>query len=94
MAFLFHRSHGQDLHGFLFFFVLECEEKRGNGDIGENAGILHLLHRGGIWFPRILQERRWDLTIPDVSVSFNGNSKRRDENEKEIVRCFAGDTGF
>ena len=76
MAVLFHRSHGQDLHGFLFFFVLECGEKRGNGDIGEDAGIMHLLHRGGTSFTLNLQERRWDLTISDVSVSVNGNSKK------------------
>jgi len=52
-----------------FYSFLFWDAWRGNGDIGDNAGILHLLHRGGIWYPLILQERRWDLTIPDVSVS-------------------------
>jgi hypothetical protein len=56
--------------------------------------MVRLFELGSILFPLILQERRWGLSIDNVLVSLNGNSKRRDENEKEIVRCFAGDTGF
>jgi hypothetical protein len=38
--------------------------------------MVRLFELGSILFPLILQERRWDLTIPDVSVFFNGNSKK------------------